>query len=347
MASSRSPNRAWRLRQYPAGLPVLQDFELFEVASPPEAGAAAPGPDGVVLKTAYLSPDPYMRTRMKPGKGYLMDGFEAGGKPIDGFLIAEVVRLGTNVHGLAPGDFVKGFLPWQEYNVCDADRISKIDVDLAPPSQHLGVLGLTGLTAYFSSLEIGQPKAGETALVSAAAGATGSVAGQIFKAKGCRVVGSAGSAAKLAWLDTIGFDASFNYKLSPEELDAKLTEMCPEGIDIYYDNVGGMMLDTVLNHMKKHGRIICCGMISQYSNTGEAYGVKNLFQMVAKQLTMRGFLLSQWQDRHPEGVLELSKMLKEGSLCQAQTEFDGFDRAAEATVALLTGKNTGKMVVKA
>ena len=367
MAAKSLTNRAWRLKRYPTGLPTVDDFEIF-AAEPPAAALSA---GEVLLRTAYISVDPYMRTRMKAGAGYLMDGFELGGKPIDGFCVAKVEQIAgagasAGEGGLAVGDYVHGFLPWRELNVASAAAVSRIDgalgaadaaadgaaaatADPISPSAYLGVLGLTGLSAYFPALEIGQPQPGETAFVSAAAGAVGSIAGQVFKQMGCEVYGSAGTAEKLAALrDELGFDGALNYKVGAAELDAQLGALCPKGIDVYFDNVGGVMLDTVLKHMNTNGRIICCGAISQYSNADDeaAYGVKNLFMVVAKQLTMRGFLLHRWQDRHAEGRAQLAQWLREGKLAHKETIVDGFDSVAEAMVSLLNGGNTGKLVVR-
>ena len=366
---SKMANRAWRLKRYPVGLPTVDDFEL--VAAEPPSSVLADGE--VLLRTAFISVDPYMRTRMKAGAGYLMDGFELGGKPIDGFIVATVEQVAQGdggdggdrlAGGLAVGDYVHGFLPWRELNVASASALSRIDssrsrstpadgtaaADLMsiPPSAYLGVLGLTGLSAYFPCLEIGQPKAGETAFVSAAAGAVGSIAGQVFKQMGCEVYGSAGTPEKLAALrDELGFDGALNYKVSAEELDAQLGALCPKGIDIYFDNVGGVMLDTVLKHMNTDGRIISCGAISQYSsNADEAYGVKNLFMVVAKQLTIRGFLLHRWKSRFPEGKAQLAEWMREGKIAHKETIVDGFENVAEAMVSLLNGGNTGKLVVR-
>eukprot|EP00937_MAST-01D_sp_MAST-1D-sp2_P006600 g6600.t1 len=326
-------NRAWRLRRYPRGMPSVEDFELFELPRPDPVGLAE---GQVLLRAEYLSVDPYMRTRMKPGPGYLMDGFEAGdaAKPIDGFAVSRVVAAAAG-SALREGDVVHGFLPWQEFAVVASKAVTKVDADAFAPSAYLGVLGLTGLSAYFPCLEIGKPRPGETAFVSAAAGAVGSVAGQIFKLQGCRVVGSAGSADKIGWLQgDLGFDGALNYKVSPAELDAQLSQLCPGGIDVYF-------------HMNTNGRIIACGAISEYSAQGDVYGVKNMFMVVAKQLTIQGFLLNRWRERFPEGRAQLAEWLRAGKLTQRETMLKGFEKMPEAMVSLLTGGNTGKLCVQA
>jgi len=280
------------------------------------------------------------------GKGKSYSASFQVGKPMQGFCVATVLK--SRYADLKEGDTVHGFFPWRRIQEYPGEHCRKLDLSMTPgfsPSVYLGVLGLTGLSAYFPVVDIAKPVEGDTVFVSGAAGAVGSVAGQIFKLMGCRVIGSAGTDEKVAHVKSLGFDDAFNYKTA----DAKeaLTAFAPEGINIYWDNVGGPMLDLVLSLMAKYGRIVACGMISQYNKTPEErYGLKNAVNIIGLELKVQGFLLHTYLPRAAEGVAALAAWLMKGKITQHETVVEGFDNVAEALVGLFKGANTGKMVVK-
>ncbi|HEY6357934.1 MAG TPA: NADP-dependent oxidoreductase, partial [Vicinamibacterales bacterium] len=230
--------------------------------------------------------------------------------------------------------------------VSDGRGLQKLDPGLAPVSAALGVLGMPGMTAYFGFLDICQPKPGETVVVSGAAGAVGSLVGQIAKIKGCRAVGIAGTDDKVAWLTgEIGFDAAFNYKTTPNYV-ARLKELCPKGVDCYFDNVGGAVTDAVLPLLNVFARISICGQISQYNATKPELGVRPFIYMLGKQVRAEGFIVSRWVDRTSEGVAQMAQWIKEGKLKYREDIVNGFENAPRALIGVLSGDNTGKMLVK-
>jgi NADPH-dependent curcumin reductase CurA len=316
-------------------MPKESDFELAERELPEPA-------DGEVLvRNTYMSVDPYMRGRMNDVKSYAPP--YAIGEPMYGGAVGRVEQ--SRYPGLAPGDYVSNQQGWREAFVAEGRGLTKVDPAAAPISAYLGVIGGTGLTAYVGLLDIGRPKPGETVFVSGAAGAVGSVAGQIGKIAGCRVVGSAGSAEKVAFLKgELGFDAAFNYK--DVDLEKALDEACPNGIDVYFDNVGGEHLQAALNHMNPFGRIPACGMISQYNNTEPQPGPNNLRLIVSNRLTIRGFIISDHLDRMPAFAADAGRWLREGKLRYRETVVDGIENAPRALIGLLQGENTGKMLVR-
>ena len=328
-------NREVRLASRPDGWPTAANFEFVESDVP------APGEGEVLIRNVFMSVDPYMRGRMNDVKSYTPP-----------FVLHETLQGGavgrveaSNNPAFTVGDHVSNGLGWREWFVSDGRGIGKLDTDGAPPEAYLSVLGGTGFTAYVGLLDLGQPKAGETIFVSAAAGAVGSVVGQIGKIVGCRVVGSAGSDEKVAWLrDELGFDAAFNYKVEGPE-DA-LARLCPEGIDIYFENVGGDHLQAALNHMNPFGRIAACGMISQYNNAEPQPGPNNLQAIVRQRLTIRGFIVSDHADRRPDFVRDMSMWLREGQVTDRVTVVEGIENAPRAFLGLLNGENMGKMLVK-
>lgn len=236
---------------------------------------------------------------------------------------------------------------WQEYATADAKALRKLDPSLAPVSTALGVLGMPGMTAYFGFLDICKPQPGETVLVSGAAGAVGSLVGQIAKIQGCRVIGIAGTDDKVQWMTReLGFDAGFNYK-SVSDYSEKLKELCPKGIDCYFDNVGGAITDAVFPRMNTYGRISVCGQISQYNLEKPEPGPRLLGQVLVKQLKVEGFIVFRFQDRYGEGIRQMAQWLREGRLKYREEVVEGFENMAKAFIGMLHGDNTGKMVVKA
>ncbi|MFB7663902.1 NADP-dependent oxidoreductase [Kitasatospora sp. NPDC056138] len=328
--------REWRLAARPEGWPKPTDFALVE------AEVRQPGPGEVLVRNAYLSVDPYMRGRMNDVRSYVPP-FELGAV-MDGGAVGYVVA--SQAEGFEVGDAVLHGLGWREYATVDAARAVKVDPELAPLSYYLGILGMPGLTAYAGLLEVASFKPGDTVFVSGAAGAVGSLVGQIARLRGAaRVIGSAGSAEKVAKLvDDYGFDAAFNYKDGP--VHDQLTEAAPEGIDVYFDNVGGDHLEAAISALKVHGRATLCGAISQYNSTGAPEGPRNLVQAIGKRLRLQGMLVGDHAALQSQFVAEMAGWLKDGSLHYDETVVEGVENAAEAFIGLLRGDNTGKMVVR-
>jgi NADPH-dependent curcumin reductase CurA len=327
-------NREIRLAARPVGEPKDSDFELAETAIP------EPGESQVLVRNVYLSVDPYMRGRMTERRSYV-PSFQVG-EPMQGGAVGQVIR--SNSPALAVGDWVNSMLGWREYYVADGGTLMKIDPHLAPVSSALGVLGLTGFTAYVGLLDLGKPKQGETVFVSAASGAVGSVVGQIAKLKGCRVVGSAGSAEKVEWVrDELGFDEVFNYR--EENIRQALDRTCPDGIDINFENVGGEQMEAVFERMKLFGRVVLCGMISHYNDTELPRG-PSLAPALVNRLTIRGFIISDHFDRLPDFLGDMGGWLAEGKVKDRETIVEGIENAPAAFIGLLRGENLGKMLVK-
>ena len=329
-------NRQFKLAAKPVGLPKESDFSLVDAKMP------APGEGQALMKTVYLSVDPYMRGRITGVKTYADPVLV--GDVMGGGVVGQVVKSNSKL--LAAGDYVLGQWGWQEYAAVDAKNVRKLEPNLAPVSTALGVLGMPGLTAYFGFLDICQPKAGETVLVSGAAGAVGSLVGQIAKIKGCRAVGIAGADSKVEWMTKeLGFDAAFNYKTTPDYSE-KLKELCPKGIDCYFDNVGGAITDAVFPLMNVFGRISICGQISQYNLEKPELGPRPLSQVLVKQLKVEGFIIIRYQNRWAEGITEMAQWLRAGNLKYREEVVEGFENTAKAFIGMLQGENTGKMLVK-
>ncbi|GAB2537006.1 NADP-dependent oxidoreductase [Spirosoma aerophilum] len=296
----------------------------------------------VSVEGVYFSVDPYMRGRMNSSKSYVAPF--AVGEPLSGGAIAKVID--SKAEGLQPGDTVVGNLPWATRSVVSAKGLKKIDTSLAPASYYLGILGMPGLTAYFGLLDIGAPKAGETVVVSGAAGAVGLIVGQIAKIKGCRVVGIAGSDDKVKLLtEEFGFDAVVNYKTATDLAQA-IGDACPKGVDIYFDNVGGEVSDAVISHLNFHARIPLCGQIALYNTTEVPTGPRIQPMLLTRSVLMKGFIVGSYQARYEEGVHQLAAWLKEGKLHYTETTLKGFDKLPEAMLGLFSGQNTGKMIVE-
>jgi NADPH-dependent curcumin reductase CurA len=323
-----------RLVSHPIGLPTLDDFETAQSELPP------PGDGQVLVRNLYMSVDPYMRARMHEGESY-MPPFPIG-VALTGGALGEVVQ--SNDRGLAPGDIVSSTYGWREYFVATAADVRRIDRPAQPVSAHLGVLGGTGFSAWVG-LNIVDVKAGDRVFVSGAAGAVGSIAGQLARLRGCFVVGSAGSAAKAKMLvDELGFNAGINYR--DGDLVGQLKAAAPEGIDVYFDNVGGDHLEAAIAVMRPHGRISACGAISTYNDERPSPGPRNLFQIVTKRLTIRGFLAGDSFDQLPTFIEEVKPLVAAGQITGKETIVEGIDRAPQAFIDMLRGVNVGKMLVK-
>ncbi|MEO8195090.1 MAG: NADP-dependent oxidoreductase [Thermoanaerobaculia bacterium] len=329
-------NRQVVLAARPFGLPKVSDFQLGYTSLP------SPAAGEVLVRLVYLSLDPYMRG--------LMNESDSAGRPI---ALGEVMTggaVGFVLESADPafcvGDTVEGMLGWQEYAVARASKLRKVDLGVARMSMALGVLGMPGLAAYFGLLDICHPQAGETVVVSGAAGAVGMVAGQVAKLRGCRVVGLAGSGAKAAWLvDELGFDAAWNYKFG-NDIDGKLRACCPAGVDVYFDNVGGEITDAVVRHLNPGARISLCGQISQYNLEVPESGPRWLGELTAKEAKAQGFLVSGYIDRYPEGCHQLTQWLDSGKLKYREDVAQGIEAAPQAFIGMLQGRNEGKQLVQ-
>ncbi len=324
------------LESRPEGLPRATDFRMVKAPVPD------PGDGEFLVRTLYLSLDPYMRGRMREGRSYAPPF--ALGEVMGGGIVGEVVA--SRHAGFAVGDIVEGRLGWQQYAVSNGDGMRRVDPALGPLSTALGVLGMTGLTAYFGLLEIGRPEPGNTVVVTAAAGAVGAIVGQIAKLKGCRVVGIAGGGRKIAYiLDELGFDAGIDYKAGLD-LDDALTAACPDGVDVYFDNVGGAISDAVLNHLARGARVAICGTISQTSLAEPEPGPRVQGKLMAAWASMQAFNVFQFLERHDEGRAALARWLAEGRIKYREDMVDGIENAPAAFIGMLRGENFGKLVVR-
>ncbi len=327
-------SREIRLAARPSGFPDESTFELAEVEVPEPA-------DGeIVVRNAYFSVDPYMRPRMNDVPSYVPP-FVLG-QPLTGGAVGRVVA--SRNPSFSDGEWVLHGLGWREWAVSDGSGVRAIDPSLAPVSTALGILGMPGFTAYHGLFEIGKPEAEEVVFVSGAAGAVGSAAGQMAKIAGCRVVGSAGSREKLEWLDELGFDASFDYR----ETSARkaLSELAPDGIDIYFDNVGGDQLEAAIGALRVRGRVVACGSVSRYNDREPAPGPRNMFMVVTKRIRIQGYIISDHYSGFREFHERASAWVREGKLRYRETIVEGIERAPATFLGLLRGENVGKMLVK-
>ncbi|WP_166384996.1 NADP-dependent oxidoreductase [Polaribacter sp. 11A2H] len=325
------------LNNRPQGKPTTSNFEF--VSEDIELVIK----DGeILLEAAYVSVDPYLRGRMSDAKSYI-PSFELN-KPVHSGVIAKVIA--SKNENFKEGDYVSGMLNWQTQQVSNGDGLLKVDGSKAPLSTYLGILGMTGLTAYLGLNEIGKPKAGETIVVSGAAGAVGSVVGQIAKILGLNVIGIAGTDDKIAMLKTkFGFDAGINYNTS-KDINADIKALAPNGVDIYFDNVGGPISDAVLFNINRFARMIICGAISVYNNTELPKSASVQPFLIKNSALMQGFIVSNYADKFPKAMKHLSGWLAEGKLTYTETIVEGFDNIPNAFIDLFEGKNKGKMIVK-
>jgi len=323
-----------RLAARPKGWPTLDTFAHAAVELPPVA-------DGQVLvRNLFMSVDPYMRGRMNDVKSYVPP-FQIG-QPLEGGAIGEVEE--SRAPNLHAGDIVQSMLGWRDRFVAPASQVRVVDAHVRPLSVHLGALGMPGLTAWVG-LKLAELKDGDRVFVSAAAGAVGSIAGQLAKQKGCTVIGSAGSADKVRRLTTeLGFDAAFNYR--DGEVRKQLAAAAPNGIDVYFDNVGGDHLEAAIACMREHGRIAACGAISRYNDETAPPGPRNMFLFVTRRLTMRGFIVIDWSREMKTFLAEVSPLVASGRVKALETVIEGLDQAPAAFLSLLRGGNVGKMIVK-
>ncbi|HET7672562.1 MAG TPA: NADP-dependent oxidoreductase [Burkholderiales bacterium] len=321
-------NKRVLLASRPAGPVVESNFRIEEAPLP------SPGEGEVLVKNLWLSLDPYMRGRMSDAKSYVK-GVDIG-EVMVGQTVGEVLE--SRHPSLKPGDKVLTQLGWQSHGV--TKEATRVDEKRAPLSYYLGILGMPGLTAYFGLKELGQPKAGETVVVSAASGAVGSVVGQLARQWGCRTVGIAGGREKCDYVkNELGFDSCIDYKAGP------LREQLKEGVDVYFDNVGGEILDTLLTRMKLFGRVVVCGMIADYNST-DPYRVRNWRAILVNRLRVQGMIVFDWKDRYGEALKVLGGLVAEGKLRYKESVVQGLDNAPRGLIDLLAGKNFGKQLVK-
>ncbi len=334
MTEHPTTTREIHLASRPEGWPTPENFRLAEVDVPELK-------DGQILvANHHMSVDPYMRGRMNESKSYI-PSFQID-QPLEGAAVGEVIA--SNSDDVPVGATVLHSLGWREYAIVQASSVKQVDPSLASESAYLGALGMTGLTAYAGLTYAGQFKEGDAVFVSGAAGAVGSIVGQIAKASGAsRVIGSAGSAEKIARLKELGFDEAFNYH--DGDVAGQLQKAAPEGIDVYFDNVGGDHLEAALNSLNVHGRVAMCGAISQYNATEPACAPRNLGNAIGKLLTIRGFLVGEFSDKSEEFARKMGGWLQDGSVTFDETFREGLENAPQAFIDLMRGANTGKMVV--
>ena len=327
-------SREIRLASRPTGVPTASNFTLAETTLEPLQ-------DGhVLVRNLFMSVDPYMRGRMNDRKSYVPP-FEIG-KVLEGGAVGEVIESRSS--DFKVGDAVTSRYGWREVFMTEPKELNRVDSSAQPLSVYLGTLGMTGMTAW-AGLSMAAVKAGDVIYISGAAGAVGNMAGQLAKLRGCRVIGSAGSDEKVKrLLEECGFDAAFNYKSGPV-LD-QLTQAAPEGIDVYFDNVGGDSLEAALSALRLRGRIIACGGIAGYNEEKPKPGPSNLFNMTTKRLTMKGLIVGDWLERRCEFEKEVGTLYQSGKIKSMETVVEGIDQATEAFIGLFDGKNVGKMVVK-
>jgi len=329
-------NRRILLVNRPAGMPEETDFRLEEAPVP------EPAEGQVLVRALYLSVDPYMRGRMSEGPSYI-EPF-ALNAPLTGGVVGAVAA--SRHPAFREGEIVCGTLGWQDYSLSDGRGLSRVDPAAAPITTALGILGMPGLTAYFGLTDIGRPRAGETVLISAAAGAVGSAAGQIARIMGCRTVGTAGSPEKIGYLrNELGFDAAIDYNAAPR-IDEALAEACPAGIDVYFDNVGGKLTDAAIMQLGLRARVVICGQIALYNLKRPAVGPRNLFMLIVRRARMEGFLVTDYEARYEEGLAQLRAWVREGRLRWREHIVEGLEQAPAAFLGLFRGENIGKQLVR-
>jgi NADPH-dependent curcumin reductase CurA len=334
MSATSLINRQWRLAARPHGLPVLSDWEFTEEPLP------SPGEDEFVVRVLYISLDPAMRGWMNAGRSYVPP--VGVGEVMRALGAGEVIE--SRHPAFAVGDHVTGTFGVQAYALSDGAGVTRVSTDLVPLTVSLSVLGMTGMTAYFGLLDIGKPVAGETVVVSGAAGAVGMVVGQIAKIKGCRVVGIAGGAEKCRFIvEELGFDAAIDYK--SEDVGVALRDQCPDRINVYFDNVGGDVLDAALTRLARHARIVICGSVSQYNNDGPARGPANYMALLVDRARMEGFLVFDFAARYAEAGAEMAAWIAEGRLRTLEHVVPGLQSFPDTLLKLFRGENFGKLIL--
>jgi len=329
-------SRAIILKSRPSGQFSTENLAFADKSTGPLA------PDEVLVQTKFFSVDPYMRNRMNDVKSYVEP--YALEQPITGDAAGLVLE--SRAPDFKPDEWVTGVMPWQEYTVMPGRYLHKIADRDVSPTLYLGLLGLTGLTAYFGLLDIGKPVSGETVVVSGAAGAVGSIAGQIARIKGCHTIGIAGSDEKCSYLtEKLGFSGTINYKSRPN-IRKQLRGVCPAGVDVYFDNVGGEISDSVMFYLNNFARIVLCGQISLYDTNRLFTGPRLLAQMIIHRVQMQGFIVYDYRERYAEAREQLYRWLKEGKLISQETILEGFEKLPQALTGLFTGENIGKQIVK-
>jgi NADPH-dependent curcumin reductase CurA len=328
-------NHEIRLKSRPVGLPTADNFEVAETAVP------TPGAGQVLVRNSYVSVDPYMRGRMVDRKSYVPP-FQIG-ETLQGHAVGQVVA--SNSQAVKVGDFVQSMNGWREWYVADGAQVQKFE-PVAPIQSYLGALGMPGMTAYAGLLRVGALKDGERVFVSAASGAVGSIVCQIAKAKGCYVVGSVGTEEKADYLKSLGVDATINYRTAGDDLNGAVAAAFPEGIDVYFENVGGAHLEAAINNMRVGGRIPLCGMIDMYNATELPPGPRNLAMAIGLGLTLRGFVVSSHYDMLADFHRDMAAWAKDGKMKWRETVVDGVENAPSAFIGLFKGDNVGKMVVR-
>jgi NADPH2:quinone reductase len=333
--SETDTNRVFLLAERPTGRPDDDTFELDEREVP------EPGPGEALVRTLYMSVDPYMRGRMRAADSYA-ESWDVG-DPLRAGVVGEVVE--SNGAGFEPGDVVTGDMQWADYSTAPGTALTQVDPDRAPISTYLGVLGMPGNTAYFGVNDVTQPQAGDTFVVTGAAGAVGSVAGQIAKLNGAHVVGFAGSDEKVDFLEEIGFDVGINYKTT-DDYGAALDEAAPDGIDAYFDNVGGEITDAVFPRLNVDARVGVCGQIALYNATEVPTGPRKLAMLIESRATVEGFLVSDFSERFQQSVRQLGEWVQSGDVQYRETVTEGLENAPDAFLGLFDGDNIGKQLVK-
>ncbi len=332
-------NRQWLLKRRPQGMISEEDFEYRESPLPvPDLGAGE-----ILVRNLYLGFDPAMRGWVNDTRSYIPP--VPLGEPMRAVAVAEVVASETDAYPV--GSLVQGMYGWQDYAVAGpTDMVAPMPLPPGtPPTVPLSVLGMTSITAYFGLLDVGQPKEGETVVVSGAAGATGSIVAQIAKIKGCRVIGIAGGEEKCSWLrEHCGADAVIDYR--SEDVEARLGELCPDGIEVFFDNVGGDILEAGIEHIADFGRIVLCGQISGYNDAEPRPGPNNLMHLVARRVRMQGFIVMDYLDRLDEAMTDLMTWLGEGKLAWREDIQEGFENIPATLLRLYDGRNRGKQLLK-
>ncbi len=320
----------------PRGEPEPSDFRVEQTA------VSEPDAKEFLVRIAYLSVDPYMRGLIGGGSGYIER--VNPGDPMPGGAVGVVEA--SNHTQFAEGEIVQGPFGWREYTISDGRDVRKVDPQMAPVSTALGVLGMPGMTAYFGLLDVGRPRPGESVFVSGAAGAVGSLAGQIARIAGCRVAGSAGTDEKVRWLtEELGFHEAFNYK-EVHNYRRKIRLLCPDGVDVYFDNVGGPITDAVFQNLNAGARIVVCGQISQYNAVSLPQGPRKLWHLIVHRARAQGFLVFEYEDRYEEARRRIARWISEGEIRCRETFVDGIEKAPEAFIGLFHGDNIGKMLVR-